>query len=68
MDDDKLLLKIKDVAKRLSLGRSLVYRLVSCGDLRSVTVGRSRRVLASDLEEFVKRLGEDDAPVGPAPR
>ncbi len=53
-----LLLKVTDVAARLALGRSLTYQYIQSGELRSVKVGGARRVLVSDLEEFVKQLRE----------
>lgn len=56
--EDRLLLTVKEAAQRLALGRSFVYQLLQRGTLRSVTIGRSRRVLVSDLEEFVRRLRE----------
>jgi excisionase family DNA binding protein len=54
---DELLLKVPEVARRLGLGRSFVYqRLLQSGALPSVKVAGARRVLASDLEEFVRGL------------
>jgi hypothetical protein len=35
--------------------------LLRCGELRSVKVGGSRRILVSDLEAFVQRLVEQSA-------
>lgn len=56
---DQLLLKVPDVARRLGLGRSFVYQhLIQSGTLPSIKVGGARRVLASDLEEFVRGLRE----------
>jgi excisionase family DNA binding protein len=54
MTEQQLLLRIDEVAQRLALGRSLVYRLVQRGELRSIHVGAARRVLASDLEAYVQ--------------
>jgi len=42
--------------ERLRLGRTLVYRLISSGELESVTVGRLRRVPAECLAEYVAAL------------
>src|SRR5262249_41164256 len=41
---DGLLLTVEEAAQRLRLGRTLVYQLISSGELESVTVGRLRRV------------------------
>ena len=54
--DGLLLLTVEEAAKRLRLGRTLVYQLISSGELESVTVGRLRRVPAECLAEYVKAL------------
>jgi excisionase family DNA binding protein len=53
---DGLLLTVEEAARRLRLGRTLVYRLISSGELESVTVGRLRRVPAKCLAEYVAAL------------
>jgi excisionase family DNA binding protein len=53
---DGLLLTVEEAAKRLRLGRTLVYRLISSGELESVKVGRLRRVPAECLPEYVDTL------------
>jgi excisionase family DNA binding protein len=53
---DKLLLRIEEAAKRLGIGRSLMYRLVLSGQVQSVPLGRLRRIPAEALEEYVERL------------
>jgi excisionase family DNA binding protein len=59
--DGKLLLTIDEAASSLSIGRSHVYRFVLTGELRSVKIGRSRRVPRDALDEFVKGLQEEEA-------
>src|SRR6516162_7667012 len=54
--DDILMLTVKEAARRLGLGRTLVYQLISSGELESVTVGRLRRVPAECLAEYVAAL------------
>ena len=56
MDADRLLVTPAEAARRLSLARSTVYQLVLTGELESIKVGRSRRVLASALTEYIDRL------------
>ena len=51
-----LLLTVEEAADRLSIGRTLMYRLVSSGAVRSVTIGRLRRVPAESLEQYVSHL------------
>lgn len=53
---DVLMLTVEEAARRLGLGRTLVYQLISSGELESVTVGRLRRVPAECLAEYVKAL------------
>jgi excisionase family DNA binding protein len=57
---EKLLLRIEQVCERLSLGRTVVYRLIQTEALKSVRIGGSRLVLVADLEAFVSRRGETD--------
>ncbi|MFI5953776.1 helix-turn-helix domain-containing protein [Cryptosporangium sp. NPDC051539] len=47
---------VEEAARLLSLGRTAVFELVRTGELRSVKVGRSRRIPATALDEFVSRL------------
>jgi DNA binding domain, excisionase family len=54
--EEKMLLKVKDVAGTLSLGRSQVYKLIATGELRSITIGRSRRIPRQALAEFLASL------------
>ena len=57
---EKVLLTVSEAADRLSLGRSKVYELMAAGHLRSVTIGRSRRVPADALNDFVISLNQGD--------
>jgi excisionase family DNA binding protein len=59
---DGLLLTVEEIAKRLRLGRTLVYRLISSGELESVKVGRLRRVPAECLPEYVATLRRTRSP------
>jgi excisionase family DNA binding protein len=52
----KLLLTAEEVAQALGIGRSKVYELMAAGQLRSVAIGRLRRVPAARLAEFVASL------------
>jgi excisionase family DNA binding protein len=54
--NDVLMLTVEEAARRLGLGRTLVYQLISSGELESVTVGRLRRVPTECLGEYVKTL------------
>ena len=47
------LLKVPDVAARLTLSRSKTYELIDDGELRAIRVGRARRVPESEVDRFV---------------
>jgi excisionase family DNA binding protein len=54
--DDQLLVTPEEAARRLSVGRTTIYELMSSGELQSVNIGRCRRVPVSSLSSFVNRL------------
>ena len=56
--DDRLLLPVDEAARRLSIGRSLLYELLAAGEIHSIHVGRLRRVPLSALTEFVNRQSD----------
>ncbi|GIV16019.1 MAG: hypothetical protein KatS3mg022_3416 [Armatimonadota bacterium] len=56
MDDVKLLLKMTEAAEMLSVSRANFYRLVSDGRIRTVRLGRARRVPVDELRRFVDDL------------
>jgi excisionase family DNA binding protein len=45
-------------AEELALSRTKIFNLIKSGELRSVKIGRARRIPASALEEYVARLQE----------
>jgi excisionase family DNA binding protein len=51
----KLLLTVEEAARALSVGRTVMWELVMRRQVKSVKVGRSRRVPVAALEEFVAR-------------
>lgn len=59
-----LLLRVPDVCEQLGLSRASVQRLLSSGAIRSVQIGRSRRVLYTDLQKYVDDLTFDVATCG----
>ncbi len=52
------LLKVPEVALRLSISRAKVYELLAAGELRSVRLAGSRRVRSVDLDDFIAGLDE----------
>lgn len=60
--DNRLLLSVEEAAERLGIGRSLMYELISSGQVASVRVGRLRRITPEALSVFIAALrssGED---------
>lgn len=52
----RLAVGIEEAADLLGLGRSLLFRLIKEGQLRSVKVGKRRLIAVSELEAFMGRL------------
>ena len=46
----------EEAAQVLRVGRTKVYSLMLCGELRSIRIGRSRRIPYTALETYVERL------------
>jgi excisionase family DNA binding protein len=59
-DATPLVLTIEQAAKRLGIGRTLMYALVTSGEIESVTIGRLRRIPAECVTEYVNRLREQN--------
>jgi excisionase family DNA binding protein len=53
----KLLLTVTEASHVLAISRTKLYDLLCSGHLRSVRIGRSRRIRMRDLEEFVASDG-----------
>lgn len=47
------LLRIEEIAERLAVSRSMAWKLIAHGELRSVRIGRAVRVRPADLEAYV---------------
>jgi excisionase family DNA binding protein len=52
-----VLLRPEEVAKSLAIGRTAVFELIRTGELRSVKIGKSRRIPAEAVVEYVAGLG-----------
>lgn len=51
-----LLVTVEEAARRLSIGRTAAYMLVLRGELQSVKIGRTRRVVVASLEAYITKL------------
>ena len=53
----RLLLRPEEVARALGVGRTTVFELIRAGELRSVKIGKSRRIPTEAVREYVAGLG-----------
>jgi len=58
--DNRVFLRVPEVAEMLGLGRSAVYQLLASGELQSVKLSgfRARRVSRRSLEDWIRRQEE----------
>jgi excisionase family DNA binding protein len=52
---------VEQVAKMLHVGRDKIYYLIRTGQLRSIKIGKLRRITEEQLTEFVASLEDHDA-------
>jgi excisionase family DNA binding protein len=52
---------VEQVAEMLHIGRDKVYELIRTGQLRSIKIGKSRRITEEQLTEFIASLEGDNA-------
>lgn len=55
----RLLLTPEEAGDRLALSRTTIYELIRTGELRSVKIGRARRIPAASLDQYVNGLLPD---------
>lgn len=53
--DDRILLSVEDAAERFDIGRTMLYELISTGEINAIHVGRLRKVPVEALREYVDR-------------
>ncbi len=63
---DRRLYTVEECAQQLGCSRSALYPRVLANELRSVKLGRSRRIAAADLEAFIERLRSESETSDPA--
>lgn len=57
--NNRVVLTIEEAAQRLGIGRTTMYGLIKTGKIRTVTIGRLRRVPTFCLDEYVQSLLTD---------
>ena len=55
---------VEQVAKMLHIGRDKVYHLLRTGQLRSLKIGKLRRITEQQLAEFIASLDDAQASQG----
>jgi excisionase family DNA binding protein len=60
VDASGRLLRIEEIADRLSVSRSMAWKLTATGQLRAIRIGRALRVHPRDLEAFIERAAHAD--------
>lgn len=55
---DRLLLTVEEAGAVLGVGRSLMYELIAAGTIKTVRVGRLRRVRPEALRDYVASLAD----------
>jgi len=53
---ERVLLTVEEVAERLGIGRTMVFRLVKEGEIESVRIGRLRRIHIDAVNAYAARL------------
>jgi excisionase family DNA binding protein len=57
LSPERMLYPLKEIQQMLSISRTMVYQLLSDGQLPSVTIGRRRFVTAAALSAYIEGLG-----------
>ena len=61
MESKSLLVSVDDAARLLSIGRTAAWELVRKQKIKSVKIGRTRRVPIVAIQECIQRLMDDVA-------
>ena len=61
MESKPILVSVAEAAQMLSIGRTAAWELVRKQRIKSVKIGRTRRVPVSAVQEYVQRLLDEAA-------
>jgi len=61
MESKPILVSVADAARLLSIGRTAAWELIRKRKIRSVKIGRTRRVPILAIQEYIQRLLDDVA-------
>jgi excisionase family DNA binding protein len=54
----RLVLTVREAADQLRISEAAMWRLIAADQLRTVKIGRCRRIPAAALEDYISRLME----------
>lgn len=58
---DRILLTVREACEAAAISKTAGYDLVRSGEWASIRIGRSRRVLAQDLRDWIAQKAEANA-------
>ncbi|HEY7419269.1 MAG TPA: helix-turn-helix domain-containing protein [Ktedonobacteraceae bacterium] len=61
MEPKPILVSVVEVARMLSIGRTAAWELVRKQEIKSIKIGRTRRVPIVAIQEYIERLMDDVA-------
>ena len=61
MESKPILVSVAEAAHMLSIGRTAAWELVRKQKIKSVKIGRTRRVPIAAIQEYIERLLDDVA-------
>jgi excisionase family DNA binding protein len=61
MESKPILVSVAEAARLLSIGRTAAWELVRKQKIKSVKIGRTRRVPIVAIQEYIERLMDEDA-------
>jgi excisionase family DNA binding protein len=61
MESKPILVSVVEAAQMLSIGRTVAWELVRKQKIKSVKIGRTRRVPIAAIQDYIQRLMDEDA-------
>jgi excisionase family DNA binding protein len=58
----RVMLTPEQAAEALGIGRTTVFALIKTGELRSLLIGRLRRIPADEIDAYITRLATQQRP------
>ncbi len=61
----RVMLTPEQAAAALNIGRTILFALIKSGELRSLRIGRARRIPLDEVEAYTARLTAEQHPTTP---